>query len=208
MSAIDVLRRLEFKQLKHDENYHKDVWVLSTQDKARHMAAHIGKYSGQVLEAIRIRENEETIKKKIVDSLIINLSYANIFLSLISKQKFIKDHLDSVNFDEFIHSIGKEYIHQKNYDDKENINLELAMDFCILAGKILKTVESMDHMEIHPYRESYNEYASSIFKILSALCKKFDIKEIEKQIEIRLYGVEQNNPYFMFLGNYKDGYKN
>ncbi|WON79633.1 hypothetical protein OK024_12335 [Acinetobacter sp. UGAL515B_02] len=64
MSAFESLKNLEYKQLQHDDRYHKDIWVLSTQGKVRHMAAHIGKYSSQVLSAVRNGQDEERIKIK------------------------------------------------------------------------------------------------------------------------------------------------
>lgn len=205
MSAFETLKNLEYKQLQHDDRYHKDIWVLSTQGKVRHMAAHIGKYSGQVLSAIRNGQDEEKIKDKVIDSLIINLSYANIFFCLVSDH-LKKNTVDQATLDELVHSVGQLYIEQKHYEGKSQCGLELAMDFCILSGEILKTVESMDHMEMHPYRESFDGYSLSIFKILSGLCKKYEINDIEIKIEKRLLFVEKKNPYFSRLGNHKEGY--
>ncbi|WP_048765341.1 hypothetical protein [Acinetobacter sp. 243_ASPC] len=206
MSAFESLKNLEYKQLQHDDRYHKDIWVLSTQGKVRHMAAHIGKYSSQVLSAVRNGQDEERIKNKVIDSLIINLSYANIFLCLISEHLEKKNTSDQATLDELIQSVGQLYIEQKRYEGRSDCGLELAMDFCVLSGEILKTVESMDHMEIHPYRESFNEYSLSIFKILSGLCKKYEINDIAMKIEDRLLAVEKRNPYFSRLGNHKEGY--
>jgi len=206
MSAFETLKNLEYKQLQHDERYHKDIWVLSTQGKVRHMAAHIGKYSGQVLCAIRSNQGGELIAKKVVDSLIINLSYANIFLCIVSKHLHSKDIEDKPTLDELIHSVGQFYVEEKQYERGNQCGLELAMDFCILSGEILKTVESMDHMEIHPYREKFNAYSLSMFEILSALCKQYDIKDIEKKIENRMFEVEDRSPYISHFGNYREGY--
>lgn len=206
MSAFETLKNLEFKQLQHDDHFHKDIWVLSTQGKVRHMAAHIGKYSSQVLSAIRNGHDEEKIKNKVIDSLIINLSYANIFLCLVSKHLKSQDIEDQSTLDVLMHSVGQLYIEDKQYQDKRQCSLELAMDFCILSGEILKTVESMDHMEVHSYRERFDRYSLSIFQILSGLCKQYDIQDIEKKIEERLLAVEQRNPYFSRLGNYREGY--
>lgn len=208
MSAFETLRKLEYKQLQHDDRYHKDIWVLSTQGKARHMAAHIGKYSGQVLEAIRYSHDEEKIKDKVIDSLIINFSYANIFLSLVSEGLQKNNTTDHVTLDGLIHFVGDKYIEQQKYEGSDNCGLELAMDFCILSGLILKTVESMDHMEIHSYRENFNLYSLSIFKILSALCKQYNIKDIDNKIEKRLVVVEKRNPFYPYLGTHDKGYLN
>ncbi|WP_180103437.1 hypothetical protein [Acinetobacter sp. YH12134] len=208
MSVEQILKNLEIKQMSHDDRYHKDIWVLNTQDKARHMAAHIGKYSGQILEATRSAEvNEATVQKYVIDSLIINFSYANIFLNLVSKN-LDSDYLILPSLEKLTDSIGRDYLSQKGYiSELKQHGLDLAMDMCILAGKILKTVESLDHVEQHDFRNNFNQYTIEIFKILITLCHIYEIKGIETLIANRLYEVEQRHVYFEVYGNYKDGYK-
>ena len=69
MSVKQILKKLEIKQMAHDDRYHKDIWVLSTQGKAKHMAAHIGKYSGQILKEIREPQIDlEKVHKYVIDA--------------------------------------------------------------------------------------------------------------------------------------------
>lgn len=208
MSVQQILKNLERKQMSHDDRYHKDIWVLNTQDKARHMAAHIGKYSGQILEVTRPAEvDKAVIQKYIIDSLIINFSYANIFLNLVSK-KLDPNYLSLSSIEDLIEAIGKDYLTQKGYtNDPQTHGLDLAMDMCILSGKILKTVESLDHVEQHNFRDNFNQYTIDIFKILMTLCHIYKITGIENLIADRMYEVEQRHVYFDVYGNYKDGYQ-
>lgn len=208
MSVKQILKKLETKQMAHDNRYHKDIWVLSTQGKAKHMAAHIGKYSGQILKEIREPQIDlEKVHKYVIDSLIINFSYANIFTYRLS------NHLDSTylqftSLKDLRDSITKDYLTRKGYTKKESEHgLDLAMDMCILASQILKTVESMDHVEDHPYRANFNQYTIDIFQILITLCFIYDIENIELLIADRLYQVEARHEFFEDYGNYKDGYK-
>lgn len=208
MSVKQILKKLEIKQMAHDDRYHKDIWVLSTQGKAKHMAAHIGKYSGQILKEIREPQIDlEKVHKYVIDSLIINFSYANIFTYRLS------NHLDSTylqftSLKDLRDSIAKDYLTRKGYTKKESEHgLDLAMDMCILASQILKTVESMDHVEDHPYRANFNQYTIDIFQILITLCFIYDIENIELLIADRLYQVEARHEFFEDYGNYKDGYK-
>ncbi|MDC4606840.1 hypothetical protein OHV64_18540, partial [Acinetobacter baumannii] len=148
MSAQEILKKLEIKQMSHDVRYHKDVWVLSTHGKAKHMAAHIGKYSGQILETIR-DPNLDLIKihKYVIDSLIINFSYANIFVHRISKH-LSPSYLQLANLHELRDTLAQEYLTRKAYTQQASQHgLDVAMDMCILSSKILKTVESLDHVE-------------------------------------------------------------
>lgn len=207
MSVTKKLEVLENKQMFHDERYHKDIWLsLSTQGKARHMAAHIGKYSGQLLDNIR-NQSDEKIRKDIIDSLIINLSFSNIFISLLSKT-LDESLLKSESFGALRDAVAKKYFSEKGYVyPSETLGLDLAMDMCILSGKILKTVESLDHIEILNYRERFNGYTLDLFEIIMSMCYVYQIVEIENLIEKRLYEVELKNPRFGVFGNYKDGYK-
>ena len=142
-----------------------------------------------------------------IDSLIINFSYANIFTYRLS------NHLDSTylqftSLKDLRDSIAKDYLTRKGYTKKESEHgLDLAMDMCILASQILKTVESMDHVEDHPYRANFNQYTIDIFQILITLCFIYDIENIELLIADRLYQVEARHEFFEDYGNYKDGYK-
>ncbi|MDC4620906.1 hypothetical protein WKH30_15030 [Acinetobacter baumannii] len=208
MSAQEILKKLEIKQMSHDVRYHKDVWVLSTHGKAKHMAAHIGKYSGQILETIR-DPNLDLIKihKYVIDSLIINFSYANIFVHRISKH-LSPSYLQLANLHELRDTLAQEYLTRKAYTQQASQHgLDVAMDMCILSSKILKTVESLDHVEKHEFRANFNQYVIDIFEILITLCFIYNIDGIENLIADRMYEVEQRHEYFEEYGNYKDGYK-
>ena len=208
MSVKQILKKIETQQMAHDDRYHKDIWVLSTQGKAKHMAAHFGKYSGQILEAIRVpQENLSIIQKYIIDSLIINFSYSNIFAYRLSNHLHAT-HLQLLNLDELKNALAEEYLQSKGYSGEASEHgLDVAMDMCILASKILKTVESLDHVEEHPYRANFNQYTIDIFQTLITLCFIYDIENIESLIADRLYQVEARHEFFEEYGNYKDGYK-
>ncbi|MDD0802320.1 hypothetical protein PTT44_07020 [Acinetobacter sp. Gutcm_16] len=207
MSVKQILKKLETKQIAHDDRYHKDVWVLSTQGKVKHMAAHIGKYSGQILEQIRDPQDLVKVRKYVLDSLIINFSYANIFTYRLSNH-LAAAHLQLSSLDDLRNSIAQEYLSRKGYTKaKVEHGLDLAMDMCILASQILKSVESLDHVEDHPFRPNFNKYTVEIFEILITLAYIYDISNIDALISDRMYEVENRHEFFDDYGNYKDGYK-
>ncbi|CEI51319.1 hypothetical protein [Acinetobacter bereziniae] len=207
MSVKQILKKLETQQIAHDDRYHKDVWVLSTQGKIKHMAAHIGKYSGQILEQIRDPQDLVTIRKYVVDSLIINFSYANIFTYRLSNH-LAAIHLQLSSLEDLRNSIAQEYLSRKGYTKaKVEHGLDLAMDMCILASQILKSVESLDHVEDHPFRPNFNKFTVEIFEILITLAFIYDISNIDALISDRMYEVEKRHEFFEDYGNYKDGYK-
>lgn len=207
MSVKQILKKLETQQMAHDDRYHKDVWVLSTQGKIKHMAAHIGKYSGQILEQIRDPQDLVKVRKYVVDSLIINFSYANIFTYRLSNH-LAAAHLQLSSLEDLRNSIAQEYLSRKGYTKaKVEHGLDLAMDMCILASLILKSVESLDHVEDHPFRPNFNKYTVEIFEILITLAYIYDISNIDALISDRMYEVEKRHEFFEDYGNYKDGYK-
>lgn len=207
MSVKQILKKLETQQIAHDDRYHKDVWVLSTQGKVKHMAAHIGKYSGQILEQIRDPQDLVKVRKYVVDSLIINFSYANIFTYRLSNH-LAAAHLQLSSLDDLTNSIAQEYLSRKGYTKaKVEHGLDLAMDMCILASQILKSVESLDHVEDHPFRPNFNKYTIEIFEILITLAYIYDISNIDALISDRMYEVENRHEFFEDYGNYRDGYK-
>jgi hypothetical protein len=106
-----------------------------------------------------------------------------IFLCLVSKHLKSKDTEDQSTLDVLMHSVGQLYIEDNQYKDKSQCGLELAMDFCILSGEILKTVESMDHMEVHSYREKFDKYSLSIFEILSGCVSNMIFKILRRKLK-------------------------
>jgi len=209
MSVTQILKHLEKQQMAHDDRYHKDVWVLSTQGKAKHMASHVGKYSGQILKEIRATDVDlEKVHKYVIDALIINFSYSNIFTYRLSNHLDAR-YLQHSSLEELRDNIANDYFFRKGYDAKKPVEhgLDLAMDMCILASQILKTVESLDHVEDHPFRANFNKYTIEIFEVLITLCFIYDIKNIDTLIADRMYEVEERHEFFEDYGNYKDGYK-
>ena len=193
MSLVKILEELQWKQLLHDERYHKDIWILCVQNRAKHMILHLNKYSGKLFEALREKDNDK-LCSHVVDAFIINFSYANIFQIPIYKKY---ENMSNINdFNALIKS-------HKSIDS--NIT-DILIDYTIAVGKMAKTIESLDHIEQHNYRSNLNEYVFNIFEILLKLSAYLDIKDIEMIIEKRLFYVESKNMNFHRFGNYSSGY--
>lgn len=199
-----ILETMQWKQLQHDERYHKDICVLSVSQRARHMIFHLVKYSGQLLDAVRMG-NEEQKLKCIVDAFIIVFSYANIFQYSISDLTVLAS--DS-KFQWVVRDFGLMYLREKasQYGDEGITPMDLAIDLAILIGEMAKTAEAFDHLEIHDFRENYNGYVKKAFGILTAHCMLADYINIDERIANRLHQVEKKNPFFKRYGNYMDGY--
>lgn len=62
MSLFSQLEELQWKQLQHDEKYHKDIWLLNVQQRITHMTLHLAKYSAKL--SVSAFENNEIEFKK------------------------------------------------------------------------------------------------------------------------------------------------
>lgn len=200
MSLFNQLEDMQWKQLRHDENYHKEIWLLTVQQRITHMTLHLSKYGSKIIRAA-FSEDTETLKKIAIDALIIVFSSANIFNAIIPKFALSKDELAEINLAALAQ---KKY---NNYDFKNaDPKVLLALDISDCTGRMCKTVESLDHLEIVNYRDDILDNLSGLFSTLLAMCYSLDEVDIAENIKNRLYAVEQKNPYFKRLGNYQTGY--
>ncbi|WEV50095.1 hypothetical protein OZX61_12080 (plasmid) [Acinetobacter sp. ESL0695] len=194
MSLVEIFDELQWKQKQHDKRYHEDIWILSVQNRAKHMILHLNKYSGKFFESLR-ENNLEKLEGHVIDAMIINFSYANIFQVPISRNYEKKININDLN----------QLINSFKTTNNKHI-LDMVIDFAISVGKMSKTIESLDHVEQHNYRENLNQYVFDIQDTLFSVCAYLTLSDIEKKIEKRLYSVESKNMSFKRLGNYSSGY--
>lgn len=190
------LLNLQWKQLRHDENYHKDIWLLTVHNRVNHMTLHFAKYSGQLAQA-NYENNTALFSKACLDSLIIATSLANILnVNLSTELKSYANQCDSIE--------GLSSILMK----ESNATIDsISRCITISVGKLAKAAESVDHLESFSFREVLSSLTIDIFKLALAGC--FFINKdlsILKEIENRMLMVEKKSMFFEMLGNYKDGY--
>ena len=201
MSLFSQLKSLQWKQLQHDEKYHKEICLLTVQQRITHMTLHLSKYSAKLVSAAASNDQRE-MRKAVIDTLIIAFSSANIFGTLISSIAFSEEELLTDSIDDL-----SEKLLSLEQQGRLGYALELAIKINAESGKMCKSVESLDHLEAHPFKESLLNRISQIFRCSLAIAKHLEIVDICKEIEERLYFVEQKHIFFEELGNYKQGYK-
>lgn len=200
MRMQNQLDEMQWKQLRHDENYHKDIWLLTVQQRITHMALHLSKYSSKL--TISAFENDShTLKKTIIDSLIIVFSSANIFSCLLSSLAVDEQLIEETSID----SLGSRLL-ELLARDEEITNIKLSLKILKITGYMCKIVESLDHLETLDFREKLLKSLGDLFKLLIAISSNSGINNIEKEIAERLYSVESKNIYFSKMGNYIKGY--
>lgn len=201
MSLFSRLEELQWKQLQHDEKYHKEIWLLTVQQRITHMTLHLAKYSAAITVAA-FDKDKKHFEKAIVDTVIISMSSANIFgariydIALSEQEKICEsiEELTALSLDRY-HS-----------DISDLSLLEFAKQIAIHIGRMCKSAESLDHLEIFPYRETMLECLASLFKIALCSFKFVSDASLEEKISTRLMAVERKNMFFSRLGNYEAGY--
>ncbi|MBF8708116.1 hypothetical protein IR016_15090 [Pseudomonas putida] len=201
MSLLSQLEELQWKQLQHDEMYHKDIWILTVQQRVTHMALHLSKYSSKIIRAA-FDKDEALMQKTVIDSLIITFSAANIFDALLGDMAFSE-------VDEYKHNLQSisRHLYHSIISNESDPEISLALNISDSTGNICKIVESLDHLENLLFRESLIACLVKLLKNLLALCYTFEINDIPERICERLYKVEQKKSFFKRMGNYKTGYR-
>lgn len=191
---------MQWKQLRHDENYHKEIWLLTVQQRITHMTLHLSKYSAKITISA-FEDDTDTLRKTTIDALIISFSSANIFSVPLSKFALSDENRNLSNINELSENLFKPY-----KSANKNISTQLSLEILRNTGMLCKFVESLDHLETLDYRGKILESLAAVFRLLLALCYCMDIKDIENKISDRLYTLESKNIFFNMLGNYQKGY--
>lgn len=200
MSLLSQLEEMQWKQLQHDEKFHKEIWILNVQQRITHMVLHLSKYSAK-LTLSALEHNIDELKKSTTDALIIAMSSTNIFNKLLSDISINPSEKDLAD----INALAKKLLREESFDGYEP-NISMAIKINSITGKMCKAVESLDHLEAYPFKEVILSSLASVFRTLLALACHLKIENIETLIGDRLYSVEKNNIFFNRLGNYKSGY--
>ena len=200
MSLFSQLEEIQWKQLQHDEKYHKDIWLLNVQQRITHMVLHLSKYSTKITLSVFEKDHKE-LEKTLIDALIITVSSFNIFNTLISQSALSNDFHQLNTIDDLSNNLYQRH-QAENIDNAIQLSIKLASE----VGKMCKAVESLDHLESFNYKETIIDCLSKSFLTLLVLAKSNNIVELASLIENRLYEVEKKNIFFNRLGNYKSGY--
>lgn len=182
------LLELQWQQMNHDELYHREIARLTVGDRMKHMALHLAKYLGQMLEA---EEADGCDDQQLVDAYIICLSAANtVNLDL---GKFFSGLGAGVSSLAELgrHLIDKSEMHGANGGT-------FTRDFGIRVGRLAKACESLDHVEAFAFREKMHESISAIFELL--VCESYRRGlELEGATLTRQDGVRKRHPFDGFL---------
>ena len=160
----EELDAYQYLQMKHDEIYHREIFVLSISQRMNHVALHLVKYLASLFSfPVSAAEN----RKAFIDSFIMVVSASNLLGLSLSK------HL---------------VIHEENNFDEDFIK-----EYIKLLSNLAKACEAADHQEDYPIRASWNKNIQDFFSLLVCEANLRNVSLLEEAIT-RLTSVEKAHP--------------
>ncbi|WP_410951742.1 hypothetical protein [Pseudomonas sp. S1(2024)] len=195
------IHRLQYKQLQHDQIYHRDIFVLSTHHKMSHFTLHLSKYASSMMEA-GLAGDHVTVQKKLVDSLIILMSCANTLnMSLAA--------LTAECEPEKVRQGWAELTRSETGFSPETTHA-LICEFVVLKGHMCKAIEALDHIERFNSRETLEQSVTALWFVtlqaLGASTNPEGAVDVEAAVRARLLSLEERFIYHDRVGTFDTDY--
>lgn len=184
------LLELQWRQLNHDELYHREIARLTVGDRMKHMALHLAKYAGQIAEADE-REDQSARQQHLVDCFIISLAAANT-VSLDVGRGLDEQLAGSGTLQDL--GIG---LVRRGTRERSNADTFLR-GLTIAVGKLAKACESLDHVEAFAFRERMQQAVTEVFLAVIAEAARCGI-DLEQASVTRQDAVRGRHLFDAFL---------
>jgi hypothetical protein len=171
---MNSLIELQQQQKRHDEQFHRDIFFLSHQERFKHVTFHLGKYVARLARMIKQSEtgkpiDEFELRKTLVDAIIMMLNAAEIFNLDLSKLLTPESsRRDSITIAELSQLLRTQYSGKYKWlesGDRKAFVYGLMLDLSDQAGVFHKACDSLDHME-GLSRENVTATLLSLFVVL------------------------------------------
>lgn len=190
MNSIEKqLLTMQSQQYDHDEFFHKEITRLNIHQRLNHMALHFAKYAGKICNCILNAQDEQILKKTVIDSFIISTTCANI-LNIRISDKLSFSH---TQMPESLLDLGYDVTNQLGIDTKDP--LWLIKTYPIVVGELAKACESVDHLESYQYRESIADCVIKICSLMLVAASHLNI-DLATEVSNRLTGVKKKSIFF------------
>jgi hypothetical protein len=184
ISGIGQLGELLRGQRRHDEHAHRDVYYLSSVHRMTHLTQHVSKYAARLLPERRNTGRDlHSVERTVVDTTLIALSAAELLridlMVLYPPELAIVDLSELGRYRAAL--LGAEagaphwFLHR----------------LIAIAGDMSKALESLDHLEAYPYRETLNRCAVQLLEtcLVTAAMRDLDLMRL---IHLRWQELEQS----------------
>lgn len=160
MLVRECLLELQWRQLKHDESYHKDVVFLPLALHLKHLTLHNAKYTAYLFEAAESCDSVLKIRT-LVDAFAIVLAIGNTLNQNLG-QDLDETDAQGLSFVEFGHQLALRL--KGNQSDP----YWAGRKFALYTGRLAKACESLDHLEGLPFRETIKSSNVELLKVVIA----------------------------------------
>jgi hypothetical protein len=190
MNSIEKqLLIMQSQQYDHDEFFHKEITRLNIHQRLNHMALHFAKYAGEICNCILNTQDEQSLKKNVIDSFIISTTCLNTLnIRIYDKLSFSNTLLPESLLD-----LGHNIANQLRIDTKDP--LWLIKTYPIVVGELAKALESVDHLESYPYREAIAGCVVRISSLMLIAASHLNI-DLATEVSNRLTGVKEKSIFF------------
>ena len=189
MSAKQKLLQLLYIQLEHDKYFHPDILSLPVQRRFCHVTLHFAIYAGNLTIA-KHEHDRDLLLATLVDVFIICLTVGNMFNKKLSDLDNLSKLQDEQNIGDFAKRLPP-----SEKISKEDIFTYAAEMLTIEAGKMAKAIESLDHLESYPYKESVIEGLNKIVEIVIVSFSFMNI-DVYSKVCSRLEMVEKKSIFY------------
>lgn len=192
-TSSDILRKLQWKQMRHDEIYHSDICLLRIQARIAHHTLHLAKYSGKMVEALIAKGGVDTeaLTKVVLDGIIIAMSSANTLSIPLWKIDGAEEDLSGALGGRQMHGMVDTHI----------------LGFTVLIGHMAKAVEALDHVEPLNSRLAYEVALKKIWLVLLKSWRILSSEKLEDALRKKMLMIEKRNPFYGRHPNYENDFK-
>ncbi|MDZ4819838.1 MAG: hypothetical protein SGJ20_12785 [Planctomycetota bacterium] len=187
MSTCEQLLSLQWRQLRHDETYHKDVLILSLAERIKHMALHYAKYSARFFEFAEVNDKPRFIST-LTDAFIISLASANTL-----NQDLGRSIGDRAKTAESLLLLGAELT--KELGRPRSDPIWLGRTLVQQNGRLAKCCESWDHLESVSFRDVMLNCNLEIFKAILVEARALGV-DLSETYGTRLRSVEERSIFY------------
>lgn len=186
MTETKSIRELQKKQKEHDRGYHEDIQSMPYMDRTNHFVLHFSKYVGRLSREYPGDLKEEQLKKTLADSFIVCLATANTL------EVDLQEELNETTGGEDAQTLAEWGALLDPHDTlDEDIQGWLLRELADPTGRMANALESLDHMEPVPYRETIEESLVEIVVQLLLAGTQVD-PDLGRLVEDRWQEIEDN----------------
>lgn len=179
-AATDLLPDLQWQQLIHDEDYHKDIAAMSPAMRMKHFALHMAKYSAYLLDANE-RGDDALTARALVDAFAIVLAIANTL-----GQNLAAD------------------LSARNQEELAGRSPDIWRPFVKGTGILAKACESLDHIEDIAFKVMMKQANAGLAAAILKGADQHAIGLVEVY-KVRLREVEIRSPFDAFIQQRRSG---